>query len=211
MAQGARSVTTEVVERPLAAQQEAVQLLLNLEAAGALTETSLTLDPATTYDQAVAVGVFFGSVRRRSAFWTGDMLNFIEDHFPDEFAQAAHETGLSEQTCLRDTFVCRQIPPERRVAGVAFGAHALVARRPPREQTEWLKRTASKGWGETELRAAMRAKRKDERPPLFEDVPVLVEVARLILADARPHEADDTLVVLPAVDLSKLEAALADV
>lgn len=204
---------TELMERPLVEQQESVQLMLNLEAAGAVTETSLSLGEME-YDTYEALGVFLGSMKRRTSWWIGDFLVYGEGAFGEKFAQAASMTGLNEQTLLHYQFVARNVPAERRVPTVPFGAHALVARLEPKEQNQWLKKAASKGWGERELRDAMRAKRKDERPQLpidgegDTDSAVLVEVARAILRDARPHEDDASLVILPRDDISRLEAAL---
>ena len=75
---------------------------------------------------------------------------------------------------------------------------------------------AKGGWTEMQLREAMRAKRKDTAPPLFDpeegaegaDSGALVEVARAILRDQRPHEDDPSLVILPVDDIARLEAAL---
>lgn len=209
--------STEVVlaSQPLAAQSQAVQLLLSLEEAGCLTETALVLtDPQMEYDRYESIGTFLGAMKRRSSWWVGDWINFGEGVYGERFAQALAATGLNEQTLLHYSFVCGQIPASRRQATVPFGAHALVARMEPREQNHWLKMGARKGWGERELRDAIRAKRVDTRPePMFEDGEsgadrtVVVEVAKAIIRDAVAY-VDGQHYLVPNEDIARLRAAL---
>lgn len=203
-----------VVDRPIAEQTQGLQLFLDLERAGAITNTSLTLtDPTMPFDTAEALGAFLGAVKRRTSWYIGDWLNFCESVYGEEFAQAAEATGLSEQTLLNYKFVCAQVAPDRRQPGVSFGCHALVARLDPREQNAWLKQAAKKGWGEKELRAAMAAKRAEMRPPLpgtekgDADPKLIHEVAEAILRDAK-DAGDGQHVLVPVEDITRLRAAL---
>lgn len=204
----------ELAHRPLVEQQLAVQLLLDLEAAGAVTETALNLtDPEMDFDRYEALGTFLGAMKRRTSWWIGDWLNFGEGVYGERFAQAAAATGLNEQTLLHYQFVCRNVPDSRRVAALAFGVHALVARLEPREQSYWLKQAARKDWGEKDLREAMKAKRHDQQPPMFDDgedgsqKTVLGQVAEAILRDAVPH-IDGQHHLIPNEDIARLKAAL---
>lgn len=212
-------MTAEVIELPtrpaattIAEQQTAIQLLLDLEAAGAVTGTSLELsDPNMPYDSYEALGSFFGWVKRWTSWAIGDWLNFGEGVYGERFAQAAAGTQLSEQTLLQYQFVCRNVPQSRRHVGLSFGTHALVARLEPREQNYWLKHAVKKGWGERELREAMKAKRRDEQPTMFpDDTPPkgeLAEVALAILRDAK--QADDGQHwLIPNEDIARLKAAV---
>lgn len=209
--------SVEVVERTFVEQQGAVQLILDLEAAGVVTVTSLTLtNTEMEYEQFETIGVFLGWVKRWTSWAIGDWLNFGAGVFGERFAQAASETKLSEATLQHYQFVCQNVPQERRRASLSFGVHALVARDDPKEQTYWLKQAEKKGWGERELRDAKAAKRRETHPPMFpdDDNPTpedIIEVARAILRDVRPHEDDASLVILPKDDIARLEAALAGV
>jgi hypothetical protein len=202
-----------VIDAPFNEQKKAVQLLLDLEKAGAVTATSLALsDPSMTFDRYDALGVFLGRMKRWTSWALGDWLNFGEGVYGDRFAQAAANTRLSEPTLLHYQFVCREVPESRRQASVAFGAHALVARMEPREQNKWLKEAARKGWGERELRDAIKAKRTEMRPQMFDDdeaqdVSPLAEVGLAILRDAVPH-IDGQHYLIPNEDVARLRAAL---
>lgn len=209
-------MTTLDVAHPLHEQQSAFQLILDLEEAGAIDRVSLTLPAETPFDAAEGAASFLGEVKRRGSWYIGDLLNAAEAMYGEDYGQLSAAFGLNEQTLLHYKFVALNVPAAIREPTVPFGAHAAVARLEPKEQKAWLKQAAKKGWGEAELRAAMRAKRKDERPQLpgtegEEGTPSsadLVEVARAILRDQRPHEDDPSLVILPVDDIARLEAAL---
>lgn len=209
------TVTAEL-EPMLAPQQGAVQLLLTLEQAGAVTLSSLELsDPTMAFDHYESLGRFLGTMKRWTSWALGDWLNFGEGVYGELFAQAVAATGLNEQTLLHYQFVCKNVPAGRRQPTVAFGAHALVARMEPREQSFWLKKAARKEWGERELRDAIKAKRLDTPPPspLFQDgeggtdATVLKEVAEAVLRDAVAY-VDGQHHLVPNEDIARLRAAL---
>ncbi len=200
-------------ELTLHEQQGAVQLLLDLETAGAITLTSLTLtDTEMEYDSFESVGAFLGWIKAWSSWAIGDWLNFGEGVYGERWAQAASKTRLSPDTLQHYQFVCRQIPESRRRIELSFSVHAVVARLNPKEQTYWLKKAVTKDWGEKELRSAIAAKRAETHPPLIpadEDVrPDVIEVARAILRDVADHPDDSSLMVVPRDDIARLEAAL---
>lgn len=199
---------------PYLGEETSVQLLLDLEAAGAISPTSLDLSGMEiSYDRAEALAGFLGRVKRSSSWWVGDFLIFAEGAYGEKFAQAAAATGLEEQTLLNYSYVCRQIPASRRIAGLPFSVHAEVAALKPREQKYWLDKALKGGWSRAELRARMKAKRKDEAPalPIDDDPPadgLLEEVARAILRDVTRHPDDSSLMIVPSDDIARLEAAL---
>jgi hypothetical protein len=200
-------------ELTLHEQQGAVQLLLDLEDAGAITLTSLTLtDTEMEYDSFESVGAFLGWIKAWSSWAIGDWLNFGEGVYGERWAQAAGKTRLSPDTLQHYQFVCRQIPETRRRPELSFSVHAVVARLDPKEQTYWLKKAVQKDWGEKELRQAIAAKRAETHPPLIpadEDTrPDIIEVARAILRDVIAHPEDSSLMIIPRDDIARLEAAV---
>lgn len=202
------------VEPYLGADEHVVQLMLFLEDAHALTPTGLNLPDDLTTDQYRNLFKFLGRVKRASSWWVGDALNAAEGPMGEEFAQAVHETGLEEQTLLNYSYVCRQIPAERRIQNLPFSVHAEVAALPPKEQKAWLKKANEGGWSRSELRARMKAKRAETKPqlPVDDDGAVspglLEEIGRAILRDAQVHPDDASLMIVPRDDVIRLEAAL---
>lgn len=140
---------------------EGIKLLADLEAAGAITTTSLSLPPDLPFDQYEALMAMFGQLHRTSAWLIGDGLNFGERVYGETYAQAAAATGLSNGTLMNYASVCAHIPRSRRRANVPFSTHAEVAYLEPEEQDEWLKQAAANKWTKAELRQA----RKPQLPP----------------------------------------------
>lgn len=193
---------------------EAFQHIKRLADAGAITATSLELtDPDMSYDAYEALGAYLGRMNRSCSWWVGDWLAFGEGVFPEKYAQAAAATGLAEQTLLNRVYVCKNVPPSRRRAALSFSVHSEVASLDAREQKMWLDRAERQGMSQKELRAAMKATRKDERPPIHDDENdhegTLVTVAKAILRDARPAD-DGQHHLIPNEDVARLRAALGE-
>lgn len=202
---------SEIDHEQLHLDSQAFQHVKSLADAGAITATSLTLsDPSMSYDLYESLGAYLGRMNRSCAWWIGDWLVFGEGAFPDRYAQAAEVTGLAEQTLLNRVYVCKNIPPSRRKASLSFSVHSEVAPLGAREQKAWLDRAERGGWSQRDLRAQMKASRKDERPALTpgdDDLTGLREVALAILRDARPAE-DGQNHLIPNEDIARLKAAV---
>lgn len=190
-----------------------------LEQAGVITPISLDLaDLEMPIERSMALARFFGTVKRRSSWYIGDLLLDSESRHGEFYAQVAHETGLSEQTLLNLVWVSKHVPKDRRVAGLAHSVHAEVASLSAKEQRSWLSKAAKHAWSRSELREAMKAKRKEDKPPLFDEngdpfdddgeeinPRQVLEVARAILRDAKPHE-DGQHHLIPNEDVARLRA-----
>lgn len=189
----------------------AVQLMLKLEDAGLLTPRALRLPDDISYDKCDALGAFLGELKSRGNFYLGDWLIEVEQRFPEEFAQAAESTGLSEQTNLRVMAVCRNVPSSRRRDVLSWSCHAAVQSLDAREQKAWLDRAAKSNWGFKELRSAMQAARHDEKPQLpgtepgEPDAELLLDAARALVAHA---EIAGENVIVRVEDFTRVKAAL---
>lgn len=132
-----------------------LQLLADLEAAGAISEMGLKLPPDLTYEQCESVVAMFGYLHRLSAFAIGDGLNHIERVYGETYAQAEKATGLNKSTLMTYASVCAKVPRSRRNPALPFSTHQEVAPLPPDEQKEWLRKAAENQWTKLELREAM--------------------------------------------------------
>jgi len=201
----------------LAETRTAIELLIELEKGGAADAVALRL-PEVEWDAYLGVGSFLGEVKRRTSWYMGDWLLHGQASFAERFSQAHLVTGLAEQTLLAYMFVCENVPAKRRRAGVPFSCHAKVARLDAKEQERWLAACEKHGWTYAELTERMKAARKDTKPPLpgteethaDPDPAMLLEVAQAIVAHAREHEQDGSLMVIPREDLARLKAALGE-
>lgn len=192
----------------------AMQLLLDLEASGALTPRAMNLPDDLDYDRYESLGAFLGEFKSRVNFYLGDWMIHGEGTIGERFSQACEATGLAEQTLLRIMAVCRNVPAARRHDALSFSVHAAVQSLDVRAQKTWLKRAEEHGWGYAELRKAMQAARHDEKPPLFDGdeprdsepvVDRVLEVARLLIANA---EIAGENVIVRREDYVQLRAAL---
>lgn len=132
-----------------------LQLLADLEAAGAISEMGLKLPPDLSYDQCESVVAMFGYLHRLSAFAIGDALNHIERVYGETYAQAEKATGLNKNTLMTYASVCAKVPRSRRNPALPFSTHQEVAPLEPDEQKKWLKEAADHQWTKMELRQAI--------------------------------------------------------
>lgn len=143
-----------------------IQLLAELEKAGAITPTALVLPPDTSYSQCEALAAMLGQLHRTSQWLIGDLLNHIERVYGETYSQAAHVTGLSKGALMNYTSVCSRIPRSRRRHKVPFSTHMEVAYLEPAEQDRWLKEAEQNDWTKIELREARRKEAGEDLPAL---------------------------------------------
>jgi hypothetical protein len=196
-----------------------LEIWKTLEDAGFITAVALDLSTVElSVDEACSIARYFGTVKRRSSWYLGDLLLDSENRHGEYYAQVAHETGLASQTLLNLVWVAKNVPSSRRVPGLAHSVHAEVASLSAKEQKAWLAQAKKHDWSRSELREAMKAKRKEDKPQLFGDEgedfdddgesispAQVMEVARAILRDATPHE-DGQHHLVPNEDVARLKA-----
>jgi hypothetical protein len=99
----------------IAKKQSSVALLAALEEIGGVIDSGLHLPPDLPYDRYEDIGAMLGNLHDMSRWLLGDWLNYGEDTYDgDRYAQAAHLTGLAEQTCMNYKSVAKRVPPQRR-------------------------------------------------------------------------------------------------
>lgn len=157
-----------------------------------LTATGLTVRGRPSFDEHEGVGHFIERTHYASGFWLADWLRYGEGRtdWTERLSQAGGSTGLSEKT-LKNVRAIGAIDPSRRRDDVEFSIHAEVASLEPGEQTEWLERAATEGWGARELRQNIRAAK---RPRIIEGQAVLEGVFRVLLVDC-PWQYGDSGVI----------------
>jgi hypothetical protein len=154
---------SEIVPAP----SHGIQLLAELEKAGAITNTALVLPPDISYEKCEALAAMLGQLHRTSQWLLGDLLNHIERVYGETYAQAAEATGLTKGALMNYTWVCSKIPRSRRRPRVPFSTHMEVAALEPSEQERWLKEAENKHWTKEELRIARKSE-DNHRPHLVE-------------------------------------------
>lgn len=127
---------------------------------GVITANSYDLPRTMDYPAWAEVLRKVVQIRDASNWWTGAMLNHGGDAFGEQYAQAASETGLSEDTLSILQYVESRVPPANRVQGLSWSHHREVAKLPPEEQLTWLTRARDGDWSVRELVEALRSEGK---------------------------------------------------
>lgn len=214
--------------------QGGVQLLLDLEKAGALDAVSLTLtDPEMTYDAWESLGRFFGKMERSTLWWVGDWLIFgealygheasqgIEATTAERYSEAERVTGLAHGTLMNVRTICASIAKPRRRSELGFWIHEAVAKLDADDQTKWLQEAIEAGMTKQQLREAIRESLRgpdaedegDEPAPA--DEPVVATIAEQIETAARKVIEDayinsDGDYVVPSEAMNQLFAVLGE-
>lgn len=215
-----------------------MQLVLDLERAGALTSVSLDLnDPEMTYESWESLGRFFGTFDRAVRWWVGDWLNFGERIFGEAIAsqgvesttrerydRAERVTGLDHGTLMNISSICGRVAKARRDPDLGFWIHAEVAPLEPAEQERWLTESRQNGWTRATLRDKIReAKRAAAGRPASDDGTAdstggatdrlspqerLEAAARIVFQQGQP--TSDGSVLVPPSAWAQLRSALGE-
>lgn len=132
-------------------------LLQQLEQAGALTPTGLTLtDPDLPITQAEAIGALLGRMHMSVRFAIGDWLLFIEQVYPTQWSQLAEVLEMDHRTVRDYMRVSERVPKSVRRPKLDWSQHRAVAALPPVEQKQWLRKAEQERMSHHALRDALR-------------------------------------------------------
>lgn len=138
---------------------------------GKATATSLELPPRLDYDEWRIVLFRCVQLKHFAQFAIGDALNYGEKHWGEMYAQAASETGLSEDTLTIFKYVATRVHSLIRIKN--WTACRQVAKLAPQEQNHWLQRFEKEGWSVQELIHELTAAGlRNTRQVLHEMVPL---------------------------------------
>lgn len=102
------------------------------------------------------IGEFIRLTNVASQWWWGDWLNLGEDVFGEKSSQALEITKWDETTLRVYAWVCRNVPPDKRLTGTSFSHYLLLAKLPPKKQLHWAKKVVEHQWSQRQLRQALR-------------------------------------------------------
>lgn len=134
----------------------AVQESTGLNLPGA-TETALTL-PDLDYDTWRSVGHALGRLHKAHNWWIGDWLLKGEHDFGEKFAQAAFETGMSEEHLKNCQWVSGAYKPDSRRVKLTWTHHFYVAAIPSRDK--WLAKAEDKNWSANQLQREVKGEKE---------------------------------------------------
>lgn len=107
------------------------------------------------------VGKRLLSLTDSASWWIADWLVYGESEFKDRYEEVIRRTSLNYQTLRNYTWVARKFELSRRRDNLSFGHHAEVAALEAPEQDFWLRKAEEFGWSRNQLRAEVRASRRE--------------------------------------------------
>jgi hypothetical protein len=140
------------------------------------TPVSLTL-PEMPYDEWRDTLLAVARVGKAVQFWLGDALLYGENRFGEQFAQAASETGYSEESLRGFLWVASRIPPSVRRPTLSWSHHQVVAGLEGEGPRVYLAAAEEGNWSVKELREYVRGPSKPKPVCGHTDCPMREEVA----------------------------------
>jgi hypothetical protein len=105
---------------------------------------------------------FASTLRERSKWWQGDILNTVEKgRHSDKYSQLYEATGQPEGSLRNISSIAGKFGPDRRRAGVSWSHHQAVASLPPEVADALLLEAEEKGWNLQQIRAEAREWREE--------------------------------------------------
>jgi hypothetical protein len=139
------------------------------------TATSLSLPADLPYEQWRDTLLAVSKVGKAVQFWLGDVLLYGEDRFGEEFAQAASETGYSEESLRGFLWVASRVSPSVRRSTLSWSAHQVVAALPPDQQSAFLATAERENWSVRQLRDTVKGPPKPKAVCGMEGCPMREE------------------------------------
>ena len=119
------------------------------------TPTGLVVKGEPTFDVWQAVGQRLQQIEAAVQWWIGDWLNYGEQAFGENFAQAVEETAYTSGSLANMKWVSARVPSSLRNDKLSYNHHVAVAPLPPDEQEAWLDKAEAEGLNVKQLRAAI--------------------------------------------------------
>jgi len=102
-----------------------------------------------------------------SQFWIGDLLNFCNEKFGEDFAQIVDAEKYSPKTLQKFAYIADRIPPENRFKELGYSMHVEVAHLDPDSQIGWLQMAIDEKWTVNDFREALGKKKPPKEPRII--------------------------------------------
>ena len=110
-----------------------------------VSETGAEVSPDTPFEVWREATESWISVSESVEIVVGDLLQFGEARYGDDFAQVI---GRSERTLQNWKSICSRVPRQNRKEGLGISHLSAVKSLPPQSQQEWLEKAAPESEGE---------------------------------------------------------------
>lgn len=182
-------------------------LLGELERAGHLTATSLTLPENISGDEMEAVFSMISAARDSLQWVAGDAIVHAETIFGEEAYQYIEALKISEASRAQYVRVATRIPPARRIGTLSWSHHREVASLEPEEADRMLRAAAANGWARNRLADEVRELKPPVDPPTGYVIELVCAAAEDIW-NASSDPGEGALVCVPVEAMDALGRAL---
>lgn len=148
-----------------------------------ISETGLAVIHDLTFDQWSSLMGTLSRMDTAFQFALGDALNYGSTKYGERYTQAIEMTGQSYQSLANYAWVSKAVTIDRRVAGLSWTHHRVVARLDPDEQVRLLSMAKENDWTISALAEEVRGE------PVTKTAPELIPVPE----GMTPKEASDIL------------------
>ena len=128
-----------------------------------LTRTGLAVEGmlTPTFEEFDQLGQYLRRVHTGYQWWWGDWLNYGEGAYGERFSQALEATDWEESTLRQYAWVAKNVPPENRIDGIAFGHYVNgLASLEPAEQKVWAERIVAENLTQGQFVAKLKTASK---------------------------------------------------
>ena len=173
-----------------------------------LEKVGLRVDGLIPFEQWQAVGERLRFMHGAVLWWTGDWMNYGEDAYGEQYAQALEPKDHSMGHYINAGWVSRRVDVSRRRETLSFKHHYEVATLEPDDQDDLLTKAEASGWSTRELHEEVQRFKKGKK---FSDPGPLTGKYRVIYADppwsygnTMPDYVPDPGVHYPKMTLAEL-------
>jgi hypothetical protein len=117
----------------------------------------------------IAAGRRLGAMGRSSQWGLGDWIRYGNTKFGERYAMAARITGYDVQTLMNMVYVSSRFEVSRRRETLSWSHHETVASLEENEQNEWLDRASAEHLTISDLRQALRTRRRSHKKSIAHD------------------------------------------
>ena len=121
-----------------------------------ISETGLAVVKELSFDQWSSLMGTLSRMDTAFQFAIGDALLYGESRYGERYSQAVDVTGQSYQSLANYVWVSKAVDKDRRVAGLSWTHHRIVAKLDPEKQTELLTLAKKNDWTITTLMEEVR-------------------------------------------------------
>jgi hypothetical protein len=121
-----------------------------------ISETGLAVVKELSFDQWSSLMGTLSRMDTAFQFAIGDALLYGESRYGERYSQAVDVTGQSYQSLANYVWVSKAVDKDRRIAGLSWTHHRVVAKLDPEKQTELLTLAKKNDWTITTLMEEVR-------------------------------------------------------